>query len=125
MAQLKTTKAFAVATAILLCGAALPLTGCTVTTEPAYAEVDTAPPNIETYPSTVYEGQTVYLYNDHWYYRHGDRWAYYRREPEYLTHQRTVVRRPAPPAPGRGYYAAPPVERREERREAPPAYPVR
>lgn len=81
---------------------------CTVTTtsEPAYAEVETAPPNIETYPTTVYEGRPVYYYNDRWYYRNGSRWAYYRREPDYLVRQRTVVRR-APPAPVRE--AAPPA----------------
>jgi hypothetical protein len=86
-------------------------TACTLTTEPAYAEVEVAPPNIEASPSTVYEGRTVYLHNDRWYYRSGARWGYYRREPEFLVRQRTVVRQ-APPAPVREYEAphgAPPA----------------
>jgi hypothetical protein len=90
-------------------------TACTLTTEPAYAEVEVAPPNIEASPSTVYEGQTVYLHDDRWYYRHGSRWVYYRREPEYLVRQRGVVRR-APPAP---------VRENEGPRVAPPAVQVR
>ena len=78
------------------------LTGCTARTspEPAYAttEVTSAPVQIETYPSTVYEGRTVYLYNDHWYYRDRGRWAYYRKEPAPLSRHRHSVHT-APPAP--------------------------
>lgn len=105
---------------VFLAAVHLGLTACT-TTEPAYAEVETAPPNIETYPQTVYEGRTVYLVNEHWYYRHGNHWAYYRQEPEYLVRQRSTVRH-APTAPVRGEHVH---EHREERREAPPAQPVR
>jgi hypothetical protein len=96
---------------------------CTVTTTPqptyaaapapAYAEGEGVPTNIETYPNTVYEGHPVYFYNDRWYYRHGQRWTYYQREPDYLVRQRTVVRQ-APPAPVR-----------ESPAGAPPAIQVR
>jgi hypothetical protein len=71
---------------------------------PAYAttEVTSAPAvDIEAYPSTVYEGRTVYLYNNRWYYRNGSRWAYYQNEPPVLERHRRYVQS-APPAQ-RGY----------------------
>ena len=41
----------------------------TVDPEPVgYAEVDSAPVGIETYPSVVYEGHPTYFYGDRWYY---------------------------------------------------------
>lgn len=49
-----------------------------------YVEVHTAPPHIEEYPSTYYEGRPVYYYDNHWYYRRGPGWAYYRDEPRPL-----------------------------------------
>jgi hypothetical protein len=71
-------------------------------------EVDTAPVvNIETYPQTIYEGRTVYYYQDRWYFRNGARWTYYRQEPPALMeHRRHVV-------------VVRPEERREEHREEP------
>lgn len=55
----------------------------------ADVEVTSAPiDDIETYPSTVYEGRNVYLYNDHWYYRNGSNWQYYRQEPQQLVQHR-------------------------------------
>ena len=45
-------------------------------TQPAYVEAAYVPPHIEAYPSYYYEGRTVYLVNDHWYYRSGPRWVY-------------------------------------------------
>ena len=104
---------------VFLAAALVILAACSVTTEPAYAEVETAPPNIETYPQTVYEGRTVYLVNEHWYYRHGNHWAYYRQEPEYLVRQRSTVRH-APPAPAREHGREHEHEHGEERREGPP-----
>jgi hypothetical protein len=60
-------------------------------------EVDDAPPDVEAYPRTYYEGHVVYLVNDRWYYpRHG-RWVYYRREPAELVRRRPYVQQ-APPA---------------------------
>jgi hypothetical protein len=51
--------------------------------------VETAPPpEIETYPYVVYEGQPVYHVHDRWYYRHGREWVYYREPPERLRHVR-------------------------------------
>lgn len=82
-----------------------------VTVEPApTVEVtsETIPVDIETYPSTQYEGRTVYLWGDRWYYRNGNRWSYYGREPEQLRRQRPYVQS-APPARR--------PERREERHE--------
>ncbi len=60
------------------------------TSEPSgYVEVTSAPVNdIEVYPSTSYEGRTVYLYNDRWYYRDGSNWRYYRQEPQPLAQHR-------------------------------------
>lgn len=67
--------------------------------EPVHAAraVTSAPVQIETYPSTVYEGRTVYLYHDHWYYRDRGRWAYYRDEPRLLNRHRHHVHTAAPP----------------------------
>jgi hypothetical protein len=78
--------------------------------EPATVEVtaDTVPVNIETYPYTEYEGRRVYLWGDRWYYRSGNRWSYYRSEPETLRRYR-ATRQAAPPARHE--------ERREERHE--------
>jgi hypothetical protein len=65
--------------------------------EPVYLTSETVPVDIETYPSTVYEGRNVYLYSGHWYYRDRDRWQYYRNEPEQLRRHRQFIQQ-APPA---------------------------
>jgi hypothetical protein len=68
------------------------------TAEPVgYAQVTSAPPDIETYPMTQYEGRPVYLYRDHWYYRDGSGWSYYQTEPAPLQeeHRRVRARSPA------------------------------
>ncbi len=89
---------------VLVAGGALALGACRVEAEPveptATVEVTSAPYDIETYPHTVYEGRTVYLYNGGWYYRDGGRWARYREEPGQLREyrQRSYVQQ-APPAP--------------------------
>jgi len=83
--------------------------GCYATVDPepvGYAEVDSAPVGIETYPSVVYEGHLTYFYGGRWYYRNGSRWAYYRNEPDGLKRQRASLRRA-------------PAADREERVEAP------
>jgi hypothetical protein len=70
------------------------LAGCYATAEPpavGYADTTSAPVDIETYPSVVYEGQPVYFYGDHWWHRDGARWSYYRDEPAELHRQRDVV----------------------------------
>jgi hypothetical protein len=87
--------------------------------EPAYVVATTVPAHVDIYPSYYYEGRTVYLIHDHWYYRHpsSGRWVYYRTEPEVLYRQRVTIRS-APPA-----RRSPPTYYRETRvREAPPAY---
>lgn len=72
--------------------------------------------DVEVYPHEYYEGHVVYLVGDHWYYRDGPRWVYYRHEPHVLYQRRAVIRR------------APVVRERSVVRRAPPAYraaPVR
>lgn len=77
-----------------------------------YVEVTSAPvADIEVYPQTVYEGRTVYLYNDRWYYRQGSSWRYYRQEPPPLVQQRQRFR------------TQPPPRHQEQRREEHPGGP--
>src|SRR5262245_1670740 len=64
-----------------------------------YVEIETAPPRIEEYPSTYYDGRPVYYYDNHWYYRRGPGWAYYRDEPRPL-----VVYRASPEWRHRHYH---------------------
>lgn len=98
--------------------AALALSGCYVYADPptVYAESNEAPVevDVQTYPQTQYEGRPVYYYHDRWYYRSGNRWQYYRREPVELQRhrQRTYVQQ-APPARREQYYpqSAPPARR--------------
>jgi hypothetical protein len=78
--------------------------------DPIYVDVEIAPPHIEEYPRTVYEGQPVYYYDGHWYSRRGPRWVYYREEPRPL-----VVYRESPRY--RRHYEAPPRPRHERRYE--------
>jgi hypothetical protein len=104
----------------ILVAAVIALGGCRVYSEPEYAtgyvELTSAPADLSVYPSTYYEGRTVYLVNDRWMYPDRGRWVYYRREPPQLYRQRTVVRQ-APPAYGRGGY------QRSYPQSAPQAYP--
>ena len=75
------------------------LAGCYATSGPPpvdYVETTGAPVDIETYPSATYLGQPTYLYGDHWWYRNGGRWTYYRNEPAELRQQRDVVRARGP-----------------------------
>jgi hypothetical protein len=118
------------------------VSGCAVHAHPepvGYVELTSAPIDVEAYPSTVYDGHTVYLYNDRWYYRDGGRWAYYRHEPRELYLRRGYVQRPyvapapyvrqrpyvqqAPPARGPVIHRGPRDGR--GRQSAPPAVPVR
>ncbi len=110
---------------LLLSALALPfsVTACVAEAdpEPVYAEATYVPPDIETYPSVVYEGHPSYYVQGNWYYRNGPQWVYYRNEPAELHRQRAVVQR----APR----AAPRVEYRDDVRRpenaAPPAREVR
>jgi len=118
--------------ALLVAGCAGLLPGCHAYVEPAYVEPVYVPPNVEVYPHYYYEGQTVYLIDNHWYTRHGDRWVYYRSEPEPLRRHRVEVYavprsrpyepvRVAPtrvaPRAARPAYVAPPARERERRHE--------
>lgn len=81
----------------------LPLLG--VLTPGCYAEATTGaavrteyvPAHIETYPHEYYEGRTVYLIGDRWYYHDGSSWVYYRHEPEVLVRRRVVIHQAPPP----------------------------
>jgi hypothetical protein len=87
----------AVAAGALACAAASTLGGCYATVQPDYVEAP-APPNIEAYPSVVYDGHPTYFYNNRWYYRGGGgAWVNYRVEPPELQRRRPEVmnRRPA------------------------------
>jgi hypothetical protein len=101
---------------------ALSLTGCyaRARVEPAYVETTYVPARVDVYPNYYYEGRTVYLIDNRWYYRRPNGvWVYYRNEPPVLYRQRISVRR-APPA-----QASPgmrPAYRETEPRRAPPAY---
>jgi len=83
------------------------------TTEPVgYAEVTAAPANVQSYPSTVYDGRTVYLVEDRWVYRDGSRWVRYQNEPPELHRRRATVQRERPyvqqaPPAARSYDGAP------------------
>lgn len=112
---------------IIVAGTTLCAAGCyaTVRGEPGYVETtgvvydDSGEYDYETYPTYVYEGRTVYLVGDRWYFRGPRGWAYYRDEPEALRfhrHEYHTRRGYAPPAYGappayRGRYVAPPAAR--------------
>ena len=105
---------------LLGCAMLPALVGCVASlqAEPAYAEVGDVPVNVVVYPHTYYEGRTVYLVNDRWYYRDGPRWQYYREEPAPLIEHRNYIQQ-APPAERR--YVASPRERTARAVVAPPA----
>ena len=107
----------------MVLAAAVSTAGCyaRARVEPAYVETTYVPAHVELYPSYYYEGRTVYLIDNRWYYRQPTgRWVYYREEPPVLYRQRVTVRQ-APPA--RAQRAPAPTWHREAPpREAPPAY---
>jgi len=86
-----------VTSAIVIAASACVLSACAaeVATTPAdtvYVSSTTVPVNIETFPSTEYEGRTVYLWGGRWYYRdNGGRYSYFRKEPEALRAHRTRI----------------------------------
>ena len=55
-----------------------------------------APANLEAYPSTEYEGRTVYLVDDRWVYFDGSRWVRYASEPPELESRRATLQRTRP-----------------------------
>jgi hypothetical protein len=88
-------------TPILLAGAFVAqLVGCgawtVAATEPVVTITSAPVADIELYPNTIYEGRTVYLYNDRWYYRDGAAWRYYDREPPALAERRHLHGMPPP-----------------------------
>jgi hypothetical protein len=103
----------------LAIGTSVGLSGC-LAHGSAYVEAD-APADIEVYPSTYYEGHTVYLVGDRWYVRDHDRWAYYSQEPAPLYRYRTHVQR-APRAAPRHYERRAYEHRGRHYRESAPGY---
>ena len=83
--------------------------------EPVYLTADSVPVDVETYPSTTYEGHSVYLWNDRWYHRQGGGWVYYRNEPEPLHRHRETLHREPPPEQHRD--RPPPQNHHDERRD--------
>jgi hypothetical protein len=63
----------------------------------AVVEVDTVPPDIESYPSVYIDGGNAYYVEGRWYRRGPRGWGYYRREPPQLQRQRAYIQQ-APPA---------------------------
>ena len=98
----------------------LSVSGCVASlqADPGYVEVSSVPANIEVYPHEYYEGRTVYLVNDNWYYRDGARWVYYSQEPAPLNQRRMYIQQ-APSASRR--YSAPPSAYIGPVNAAPPA----
>ncbi len=111
--------------ALLALCCATALAGCYVSTrrEPvSITSAEVVPSDIESYPSTMYDGHVVYLYGDRWYYEDRGVWRTYENPPPALVRQRRYVQQapaarpgaaePIPyrapsPAPG----AAPPAQR--------------
>lgn len=75
--------------------------GCTVTAAPAAPGDDIAyeapPPNVETYPSYVYEGTPHYYVNGRWYTHTARGWGYRKTEPPALAQHRPPPPRPEEP----------------------------
>jgi hypothetical protein len=115
--------------------ATVALGGCAVYGQPVgYVGVTSAPYDVYGYPSTYYEGRTVYLVGDRWMYNDGGRWLYYVHEPPFLYRQRDSYRWPgystypryappayAPPAYGQPAYRPPAHAPPATRSHAPPA----
>lgn len=79
------------------------------------AYVEDVPPRIERYPSTYYHGRPAYLVDGRWYYRHRERWVYFRDEPVELRDYR--VHRAPSYARGPQRYSDVAAERRHYARE--------
>jgi hypothetical protein len=121
--------------AFAVLGLALLSSGCYAeATTGAVVSADYVPAHVEAYPREYYDGRTVYLIGDRWYYHDGGHWVYYRSEPEVLVRRRVVIHQAppvvrertlvhqAPPARHEHYrYQADPTRRHAERRVAPPA----
>ena len=84
-----------VARAVLLPAAVLlsagALNGCVAEVEPAAVPVGVS---YYDYPSTYYEGRTVYLVNGAWSYPSGNHWYRYRHVPGALEQRRTQLHYP-------------------------------
>ena len=72
-------------------------------------EIGRPPVVIEHYPRAWYGGRYAYYYDNHWYYRRGPHWVYYREEPRPLYEYRNGPRwhehvHRAPPAHERWHH---------------------
>jgi hypothetical protein len=107
-----------IATLVIASGLGLSAAGCYATVDDpvGYAEVTDAPVDVDVAPYVIYEGRTTYYTGGRWWYRDGDRWAYYHNEPEQLQRQRAYVQRaPAARRVVRAPARAPEHEREHER----------
>jgi hypothetical protein len=98
-----------------LCATALSLAGCYAGTGYAVGgDYDDLPPDfVVTTEPYYFEGRPVYWYHDHWHYRDGNHWRYYRSEPAPLRQYRSQPRlqRPAPRVYERPSPSRPPAAR--------------
>lgn len=108
----------AITGASLMAAAAL-TAGCGVEMGASYPgiAIDAYPPDgyIATTEPVYYEGRANYWYGGSWYYRDGNRWSHYDREPPALQQRRTQAapaRRSYEPARRATNTAAPPEPRR-------------
>ncbi len=69
-------------------GTTWPTVQVTSAPAPSYYVDTEAPIGIEAAPQVFYEGRPTYYYQDHWYYRDGQQWRYYRDEPSGLAEHR-------------------------------------
>ncbi len=102
------------AVASALCWTLLSLGGCYAGT--GYAVVsddyDDLPPDfVVTAQPYYFEGRPTYWYHDHWHYRDGNQWRYYRSEPAPLSALRNQPRfsRQAPRTYERPSHPPPPA----------------
>ncbi|HEX3775144.1 MAG TPA: hypothetical protein VHV51_11810 [Polyangiaceae bacterium] len=117
MSQQRNSPHAKVAFACLLGALALASSACSVGVDAGYPAGD-----YDDYPSDAYiattepvyfNGRATYWYNNHWYYRDGNRWSHYDQEPPALASRRAA----SPPArrtyerPAASHVAARPAAR--------------
>ena len=98
--MLRVPRTSVVAFVLCVVGSAGLVLGCYATVSPQPVELESAnnvvysepPPQIETYPSVVFEGSPHYYVDGRWYRRTPRGWAYYRQEPAHLAQRRPPPR---------------------------------
>lgn len=89
---IQTSKLHRTACALAIVTAAFATAGCGVEMGASFpgVAVDTYPPDgyIATTEPVYYEGRATYWYGGSWYYRNGNSWSHYDREPAALQQRR-------------------------------------